>query len=558
MKVVCNLFIINATNDSALKGIFKAIKIATTLLKDVFILFFLISQISKQLSLVFIFLAVCYITLVIYYSRFMSYQALQSQIMTLATWDPKSQYISKNLQLKNKPLRKNCWQRFTAVFKPSNSKSVAAAFADLYASSQKYSAELASDQNTLMALKNITVSVYSLLVQGSGGNKIKKTKVRRKLATTCQKLNSYCKLNICHSNNVAPPIVNNFKSLSQYVKQTPTKRQNIQQAQNYLETIANHLNKLSIQLSKHKPKHVKLANEILISSKLLKKKFLSKSAAMNSQQKKFRHSYLTLQSLILKQIFQKKINYQTKELRALFNQYKLHSKNQEIEKFLTRCAKKNKKGKPYSLPVWYHFTRTASNVASILKSNEILYSHKGAYPGAFVSTKPETTYGSYGFCFSRQINKFAFKKEQGTITGPIISTLVLDSSFPIYLGKKPPLNPPNLPIAQTWFSTTPQLWAGFKNNITFRKPNKGKDPISYYRDIRLSMFSYKKTFYTSSNQGLKYLKQKKVQLMEVTDLNELMNLIHHTVNFHLKEEWQNSEVCTYPFKLLGSPNVISN
>lgn len=486
----------------------------------------------------------------------MSYQILQSQIRALENWNPKSQYISKNLQLKNKSLPRNCWQRFTALFRPSPSMAVAAAFADLYQSTQKYSLELASDQQTLLALRKVTIFAYSVLVQGKGGNKIRKTKARRQLASSCQNLNRYCKLNTKQSNSSIPQNLNSFKSLSQFIKQTSTKHFSIHQAQNYLETIAINFRTLGIPLVKNNPKHIKLANEILIFSRSLKKKFIKNSAQMSSEQKKFKKTYIELQSLILKQIFKKKLIYQTKELQALCKQYKLHPQNSEIAKFLIRCKKKNRKGKLYSLPVWYHFTRTDTNVASILKSNEIRYSHQGAYPGAFVSTKPEISYGSYGFCFSKQINKFACKVDQGNIKGPIISALNVNQSFPIYLGKKPPLKPLNIPVVQTWQQTTPQIWAGFQNTINFKKPIKSKDPISYYKDIRLSLFSYRKYLH-SSDCGLKYFKQRRVQLMEVDNVNALMDLIHHTVYLHLKDEWSHSEVYTPPYTLTRVPHVIS-
>lgn len=473
----------------------------------------------------------------------MSYVKLKAKIDSLKNWDPQLAYINKSGKLTNKT-KGSCWQRIFSCFSgDSHAKETAIALEAIYKEAKTNVSKLHSDKQTAADLKQLAISLYSSLVDGKDGGKVKNKRARRDIASTCRKINCLSKIALCAPSSSA----NDYSALSVFLKDVNVKELSLLQSQNYLIILKRYLKSIQPPLNKKNAKQCQIANKILLFARQVKEQHLKNNTELSNEQTKLHKHYLDLQSLILHQIFAKTISYQALELAKLFENYKHQKPNGEVINFLNACAAKHNKGKPYSLPAWYHCTKPEA-VSSIAQSQIILYSTK-IFPGAFVSSQPEISYGPYIFCFSRHINRFAFSNNK--LHPPLVTYLNTNESDPIHIGKKSPAFKKSF---HSFFSRS-IIWAGFKQSIFFERPVKAKNPLGYYNETGLSLVGYQNNG-KLQKKHLGQLFPRKVQIMELNDLWQLYHLIGRTVPLHLPKKWS---TISFNGKLLVlDSNVASN
>ena len=247
-------------------------------------------------------------------------------------------------------------------------------------------------------------------------------------------------------------------------------------------------------------------------------------------------SLKNLQSSVLKMHFAKRLDRMDTMLTHLENRFDMHKEmfgnHQEfIENQLQIWRTRLNAGKPISIPKWYHCTKTSALVITIADSR-IKYMHKGAFPGAFVSNKPETTYGNYGIAMSDTIEKTGTR-----VRNKKYAKLPKKSSWLGNVKFGEVHDDDDLEFKNKQHSTT--TWLGFqkRSGIPLKKSKKINNPLIYYKDTSVAYI-----FYQSTSQDIKKIeafgKKRKISVISYDQIQALRSLINATYELALPECWE--------------------
>ncbi len=262
-----------------------------------------------------------------------------------------------------------------------------------------------------------------------------------------------------------------------------------------------------------------------------------------------------MQRACLRKYFNERLKADKFQLDALKNRFQLHgassfSESQFLQNQLDLWQKKLNEGKPIAIPKWYHCTKASDTMDTILKT-DILFMHQGAYPGAFVSNKPEhLSYGSYCFMLSEHIEKTA-TKQKGRNT-PLYPK---QSSF---YGEIHYNNTPKIAKSSSRINNQGDvsIWLAFQRGYhTFNSnTRRGTEGIPICRDARIqsgNLKYYQDTtvgFIYSSNEDpalQKIGQDRRVQVITYNEATALQTLINATFCCTLPADWKhNINYCT--------------
>lgn len=250
-----------------------------------------------------------------------------------------------------------------------------------------------------------------------------------------------------------------------------------------------------------------------------------------------------MRAAVLKKRFAKRLEEDQLKLDALTNKFhmQIFSESAFLANQLNRWQKKLDEGKPIAIPKWYHCTKSANTVDTILNT-DILFMHKRMFAGAFVSNKPELDiYGSYCIMLSDRIEKTGTKIDDNhkTILYPLESTPRGNVQY-----RDQPLI---LKTDEEHRYRYTKVWLGFqkgKNTLngtigTEGIPIKRADQIAngsltYYKDTTVGFIFDE----YNTSQLKKIGKERRVQVITNSESTALIKLIETTFAFSLPSDWE--------------------
>lgn len=444
----------------------------------------------------------------------------KSKIETLRGWDPKSQLITRNLDLKAKPKRLGFCRRFALLFTHSRSKEVVLAIHTLQNLTQEYKNELKDDEEALETLKRSTLKIQKYLTtKNQKTNIIKSKSTRNKIDKLCTSLLSECdhlQLSIVKKSKKYESLkITSVPQLLKFLRKLKPKT--IEEATFYFKQIQ----KLNFDLNKEQ------ANEILILTKKIKLDVLKKNEKSKSRELTYAHFQIRCQ--IRKHFFHERLKQNKADLDAVKNKFKKsRNQNSKTQEIIKEWNDSLKKMKPIDMPKWFHCTKP-QYINKILKSGEILVMAV-AFEGAFASTKPESeTYGQFCIALGSNIEKNA--------QPPLITNVHSPDGSPVYLGDAPEKNDNR---------QMPVLWAGYKENISLKKPDKSKDPIGYYAHTNFCLLAYTGHNHKNAIDNIletpvkDALKERKIKILKKEDFEALTSLLARTFHCKVPKSWANA------------------
>lgn len=459
-----------------------------------------------------------------------NYNTFKLRLAALQNWDSDTQLMQGDLALKAKP-KLNLWHIIKLRFSHEQANNAVAAAKNLSAWTSQFQNELKKDKDTLSKVQEVNSKIFHTFVTGSEKNHILRSRSRRNsIHNAFYSTKGKCK-DKEQSKDFPPLKITKASDIDKFLKKfnpdTP------EEAVFYFKELRRHVYRLDREQ----------ANRILIKIRQIKK-----SSSKSETPESFIKTNKKLRNEIRGKVFAERLAQNRDDLEALLNNFK-GSESGKVYRILEKWTNSLEKNQPIDIPKWFHCTK-ADYINGIITSNKIEVRHQGAYKGAFASTVPESVYGNYCIALGSNIEAQARKLPKLTRVG----------YGPIYIGAKPPLK--NNPL-----SITPSIWAGFKEDISLKKPKKSKDPLAYYSHTNFVLlgstapfdgkkWGMKDPWKAGLNEEIRAdLKKRKIDLLSNDDFEELVQLVNQTFHCHLPYSWRNIR---YPFirKLGCRKNVI--
>lgn len=445
----------------------------------------------------------------------LDYNEFKARIHALKNWDPKSQLITKDLDVKSKPKNLNFCKRIFLWITHSRSKAALLATQKLQILVDQYRDDLMWDHDTLKSLKQANLNIQNhLVLKNKKIHIIRNRNSRNQLQGTCTSIQKKChKLTPTKSPKgiYLPLKIKKSTQIAAFIRHFNPKT--AEEATFYFNEISKHLKS---DLTKEQ------ANDILINTKKIKSQFTDDEALRNA------HSNLRFK--LRKKFFGKRLKQNKADLAAIKETYTAYKELHPTEKTVGRIIKNWQQSldnrKPIDMPKWFHCTKK-EYINDLILSDAIEVRRISAYKGAFVSTIPETMFGDYCILLGSGIEKEAKNL-------PVL-TKADAKHAPIYVGATPPLKNQEHDV--------PRIWAGFQENISLGQPDKSNDPIGYYAhsNFLLAYIGDKKNgLQQISESNLNNLAERNIVVLDSNDFKTLTHLVSYTFHCHMPDEWIDS------------------
>lgn len=446
-----------------------------------------------------------------------NYSTFVSRLKSLENWDPNSQLLKKDLTLEAKPDSLGFCSLIKLFFSHARAKNAVAASKNLNTWSNQFKDELENDKETLLKLRKTNAKIYHTFVAGGEREHILKSKSKRK---TIQKNFFETRNKIKQKNHGL-----NSSKIDQFLKTfNPATKEEAIAGYQKISSVLDTLTK-------------KQANDLLIKLRKIKKDFKGDPS--------FNKAHLKLCKRIRARFFAERLAQNREDLNALLDNFK-GSETGKVYEILEKWTLRLEKNKPIDIPKWYHCTKR-HHINKIIHSGKIKVLHKGAYKGAFVSTQPESLYGAYCIALGSNIETKAKKP-------PLISHVSSSAGF--VLRDKAMLKKKNDDEEEGKLLS---VWAGFRQSIALKKPEKSKDPLGYYETTNfLLLGESERNYYSQTSEewldGLssttqKDLKARKIEILTQNDFQELVRLVNQTLEHTLPYSWKDAYVTSTHDKL---------